>query len=241
MSGHSKWSTIKHKKALTDKKRSGLFSKISKIISIAAKDDPNPDTNPKLKTAIDKARSVNMPKDNIERAINKTRDKDVAQLSEVQFDILGPSQVAIIVTAITDNSNRTLGEIRQILTKNNSKLADQGAISWMFNKQGVIRTSSLVDREDLTIEDIELQLIEAGAEDIKKDDVNMAIFTRPESLYQVKSAAEGLGLVIDSAEIEMVPTNTVTVDDSNEREKIDKLLEELDDHEEVNSIFSNLE
>lgn len=241
MSGHSKWSTIKHKKALTDQKRSGLFSKISKIISIAAKDDPNPETNPKLKGAIDKARSVNMPKDNIQRAINKTREKDAAQLSEVQFDILGPGQVAIIVTAITDNSNRTLGEIRQILTKNNAKLADQGAISWMFKKQGVIRTSSLVDREDLTIEDIELQLIEAGAEDIQKDDINLTVYTQPDSLYQVKSAAEGLGLTIESAEIEMVPTNTISISDTAERTKIDKLLEELDDHEEVGSIFSNLE
>jgi YebC/PmpR family DNA-binding regulatory protein len=243
MSGHSKWSTIKHKKALNDQKRSNLFSKISKVIALEAKNDPSPETNQRLKGAIEKARSVNMPNINIERAIKKAADKDAAQLTQVQFEILGPSQIAIIVGAITDNSNRTLGDIRQILVKNNAKLAAPGAVSWMFDKLGVIKTPVLTDPEDkrqnLAVEDIELQIIGAGAQDMKKDGDTLIVYTKPELLYQVQSAMKAMLLPIEYSEIEMLPKTSVLIDNPDTREKLEKLFEALDDHEEVEYIYSN--
>ncbi len=243
MSGHSKWSTIKHKKALNDQKRSNLFSKISRVISLEAKNDPNPETNQRLKGAIEKARSVNMPNANIERTIKKASDKDAARLTQVQFEILGPSQIAIIVGAITDNSNRTLGDIRQILIKNNAKLAEPGAVSWMFERLGVIKIPALTDpedkRQDLAVEDIELQIIEAGAQDMKKEGDTLVIYTKPELLDQVQSAIKAMNLPVEHSEIEMVPKTSVVIDNPDTREKLEKLFEELDDHEEVEYIYSN--
>jgi YebC/PmpR family DNA-binding regulatory protein len=243
MSGHSKWSTIKHKKALTDAKRSKAFSKFAKIISIAAKGDPNPETNSQLKSAIDKARTVNMPNINIERAIKKASGKDATQLTQVQFEILGPSQVAIIVGAITDNSNRTLGDIRQILMKNNAKLASPGAVAWMFEKLGVIKTASLTDpenkRQNLVAEDMELEIIEAGAQDMRKEGDTLIIYTKPELLEQVKSTIVAMELPVEYAENELVPKTSVVIDNPDTKEKLEKLFEALDDHEEVEYIYSN--
>jgi len=243
MSGHSKWATIKHKKAITDAKRSHLFSKFSKIISLAAKNNPNPETNTKLRSAIEKARSVNMPNSNIERIIKKASEKDAAQLIEVQFEILGPSQIAIIVGAITDNSNRTLGEIRQILIKNNAKLAEPGAVVWMFEKLGVIKTASLTDpenkRQNLVVEDMELKIIEAGAQDIKKEGDTLIIYTKPEFIEQVKSIIQAMELPIEYAEVEMVPKTNVIIDKLETKENLTKLFEVLDNHEEVEYIYSN--
>jgi len=243
MSGHSKWSTIKHKKSLNDQKRSQIFSKISKIISIAAKDDPDPSSNSKLKSAMEKARAVNMPNVNIERAIKKASDKDAAQLTQIQLEIIGPSQVAIIVEAITDNANRTLSEIKQILIKNGAKLAEPGAISWMFDMLGVIKTPLIAGAEnkkqDLSVEEVELQIIEAGAEDIKKEGDTMIVYTKPELLEPVKSIIKEAGLDIEYAEIEMVPKTTVVVDDPSAQKELERLFEILDDHDEVGSIFSN--
>ncbi len=243
MSGHSKWSSIKHKKALTDAKRSKVFSKFAKIISIAAKGDPNPETNSKLKSAIEKARTVNMPNINIERAIKKAFGKDAVQLTQAQFEILGPGQIAIIVGAITDNTNRTLGDIRQILMKNNAKLASPGAISWMFEKLGIIKTAPLTDpenkRQNLVAEDMELEIIEAGAQDMKKEGDTLIIYTKPELLEQVKSTVTAMELPIEYAEIEMVPKTSIVIDNPNTKEKLEKLFEALDDHEEVEYIYSN--
>jgi len=243
MSGHSKWSSIKHKKALTDAKRSKVFSKFAKIISIAAKGDPNPETNSKLKSAIEKARTVNMPNINIERAIKKASGKDAVQLTQAQFEILGPGQIAIIVGAITDNTNRTLGDIRQILMKNNAKLASPGAVSWMFEKLGIIKTAPLTDpenkRQNLVAEDMELEIIEAGAQDMKKEGDTLVIYTKPELLEQVKTTVTAMELPIEYAEIEMVPKTSVVIDNPNTKEKLEKLFEALDDHEEVEYIYSN--
>lgn len=243
MSGHSKWSTIKHKKALTDAKRSKLFSKFAKIISVAAKGDPSPETNSRLKSAIEKARTVNMPNANIERAIKRASGKDAAQLTQVEFEILGPSQVAIIVGAITDNSNRTLGDIRQILTKNNAKLASPGAVAWMFEKLGVIKTAPLTDPENnkqsRIAEDMELEIIEAGAQDMKKEGDTLTIYTKPELLEQVKSTITAMDLPVEYAETEMVPKTTIVIDNPDTKEKLEKLFEALDDHEEVEYIYSN--
>ena len=243
MSGHSKWSSIKHKKALTDAKRSKVFSKFAKIISIAAKGDPNPETNSKLKSAMEKARTVNMPNINIERAIKKASGKDAVQLIQAQFEILGPGQIAIIVGAITDNTNRTLGDIRQILMKNNAKLASPGAVSWMFEKLGIIKTAPLTDpenkRQNLVAEDMELRIIEAGAQDMKKEGDTLIIYTKPELLEQVKSTVTAMELPIEYAEIEMVPKTSIVIDDPNTKEKLEKLFEALDDHEEVEYIYSN--
>lgn len=243
MSGHSKWSTIKHKKALSDQKKGRLFSKIAKIISIAAKNNPNPETNSQLKGAIEKARSVNMPSINIERAVKRALAKDAVQLHQVQLEILGPGQVAIVVGAITDNTNRTLGDIRRIISKFDAKLAEPGAISWMFEKLGIIKTATLADpenkKQNLTAEDMELQLIEAGAQDIKKEGDTLNIYVKPELFEQVKSVITAMGLPVDYAEIELVPKTSVVIDKPETKAKLEKLFEELDDHDEIEFIYSN--
>ena len=141
MSGHSKWSQIKNKKGLSDQKRGQLFSKLSKKLSLAVKDGADPSTNYRLQAVIDEAKSVNMPKDNIERAIKKAGDKGTASLKELTIQVMGPGSVAIVIEAITDNANRTLGEIKTILNKNEVKMAEEGSLDWMFSKKGVIKAS----------------------------------------------------------------------------------------------------
>ncbi|OGZ27338.1 MAG: transcriptional regulator [Candidatus Nealsonbacteria bacterium RIFOXYB1_FULL_40_15] len=231
MSGHSHWASIKHKKGAEDAKRSKVFSKVSKLISVAVREKgADPATNPSLRTAIEQAKQVNMPKENIERSIKKgTGELAGESLDSFIFEAFGPDNVALIIEGITDNKNRTLGDIKQILSQHNGKLAGEGSIKWMFERKGVI---SIAEKRT---EELELKIIESGAEDIKWQDDMADVITKPEELEQVKSILEKEGLKIENSSLGWIPKEEV---DAN-KEKLEKLFESLDDNDSVQNIYSN--
>lgn len=238
MSGHSHFKTIKAQKGIADAKKGKAFSKVVKFISIAAKDGADPDTNPRLRMAIEQAKLVNMPKDNIERAIEKGSGGLAGEnLEEVIFESFGPGGIAIIIEAITDNKNRTLGEIKQILNQNNSKLAGEGSVQWMFDRKGII----IVDNKQKTInnEQLELTAIESGADDISWSGDVLNIYTKPEDLEKIKKSLEEKKMVIDSTTLGLVPKNTVIMDEKT-KQACQKLFEALDENDAVQEIYSNL-
>lgn len=238
MSGHSHFKTIKAQKGISDAKKGRAFSKVVKLISIAAKGGADPNANPKLRMAIEQAKVVNMPKDNIERAIEKgTGALAGEKLEEVVFEGFGPGGTAIIIEAITDNKNRTLGDIKQILNQNNGKLAGEGSVQWMFERKGVIvvdNKQKIVDKEQL-----ELTAIESGADDISWNDDILDIYTKPEDLEKVKKNLEGKGIKTESATVDLIPKNAVTVDEKT-KQVCQKLFEALDENDAVQEIYSNL-
>lgn len=236
MSGHSKWSQIKHKKGLTDQKKGQLFGKLGKIISIAARTGADPLFNPKLQAAIDRARLANMPGNNIERAIKRAADKDLAQLSEMKIEAIGPGSVAIIINTVTDNKNRTLNEIKTILSKNGAKMAAENSLDWLFVKKGIIDVELPSDTKN--VEDLELKLIECGAEDIHRGQ-NMEIIVAVENIGQIKNKLRAAKFVLVSSEISLIPKNPAKIDNSVTNQKIEKLFQELDDHDDVESFFSS--
>lgn len=236
MSGHSHFSTIKHKKALTDAKRGKVFSKLSRVISIAAKEKgADPETNATLRMAIDKAKSANMPADNIERAIKKGAGGLAEEsLEPVLFEAFGPGGIAVIIEGITDNKNRTLGEIRIILNQNNGKLSGEGSVKWMFERKGVLIISAKEEDKEV----LELKIIEAGAEDIKQMEEGLEVYTKPEDLDKVRSALEAKEIKPDSASLDWVPKEEVSLGDK-EKESCEKLFEALDDNDAVQDVYSN--
>lgn len=238
MSGHSHWAGIKHKKELTDKKRGKIFSKIAKIIAIAARKGGDPIMNPALRLAIEKAKSVNMPNDNIERAIKRGTGEDKeGQLEEVLYEAYGPAGIQLIIGVITDNKNRTLSEMRQILSQYNGRLAEGGGVKWNFSQMGVIK----IDKNKLqkNKEEFELMVIDAGAEDIKwKDDV-LEIYTKPENLEKIKEILNKEKVEIDDSGLEWVPKNETEIKDESLKKQIEKLFESLDENEDVNDFYSN--
>jgi|SRR3989344_2141270 len=248
MSGHSKWSQIKHKKGSSDQKKGQLFSRLSKKISIAVRDGLDPDTNYKLQAIINEAKAVNMPKDNIDRAIKKAGDKNNSDLKEVVIQAIGPGSIAIIIEAVSDNSNRTIGDIKNILTKKGAKLAETNSLDWMFDRKGV----TTIEPSDNTAprasavsnslsESDELGLIEAGAEDIKIEDGQIIIVSPPETLGDIRKKTEELGFVIEHSRFSFVPKNKVTITNAETRRGLEKLFEELYGHDDVEDIYSNLE
>ncbi len=238
MSGHSHFKSIKHRKEITDKKRGQIFSKMARLISIAVKEKgPNPDTNPKLQLAIGEARSFNLPKDNIERAIKKgTGESTGKKLEEIALEAYGLGEIAIIIEGITDNTNRTISEIKQILIKNNGKLANEGSVRWLFERKGVIIISK---QETINKEELELKVIEAGAEDIYWHDDLLDVYTKPKELERVKKIIEDHGIKIETISLDWVAKNLVTL---NEKEKTacQGLFELLDENDAVQEIYSNL-
>lgn len=252
MSGHSHFSSIKHKKALTDAKRGRAFSKMTRVLSIAAKDGGDPTANAKLRIAIEQAKSLNMPKDTIERAIKKGAGELGGEgLEEFLFEAYGPGKTAIIIEGITDNKNRTLGEIKQILNQYNGKLASEGSVKWMFERKGVItlriinpvrnqkNSNGAGEYEYTNKDDLELKIIEAEAEDFYWHDDILDVFTKPESLEKVKKNLEEKGLLIESAGLGWVAKEQVEVE-NKEKESLEKLFESLDENESVQDIYSNL-
>lgn len=246
MSGHSHYSSIKYKKEISDKKRGQVFSKISRLILIAVKEGgSDPNANPKLRLAIEQAKKANMPKGNIERAIQKSVGAiGKEQLEQVVFEAYGPGRIAIIIEGITDNKNRTLGEIRQILTQHNGKLAGGGSVKWLFERKGAI----IVNNEEKTIdkEDLELMAIEAGAEDIYWHGDILDVYTKPEDLEKVKKNLEEknlpagkAGIKIDSASLDWVAKEMIKVEEK-EKQACQKLFEALDENDAVQDIYSNL-
>lgn len=236
MSGHSKWSQIKHKKSITDAKKSKIFSKIARMISIAARTDKNPETNPKLRLAIEKARSFNMPKENIEKAIRKGSGQEKEKLEELIIEAFGPYETSLILEIITDNKNRTLSEIRQILSKHNGKLASEGSVKWLFNFYGKI----IVPLDVYKFEDLETMAIEFDALDIKKENNNAIILTKPEDFDRIKKNFEQQKVKIESAKLEYIPKNPIKIDET-QKEEIEKLFNELDENNDVQEIYSNIE
>ena len=242
MSGHSHAKKIKREKAITDQKRGQMFSKMARVIWLAVKEGGiNPETNSKLKIAIEKAKGFNLPRENIERAIKQaTGGGQEANLEEVLYEAYGPGGIAIIVEGITDNKNRTLGEIKQILSQNNGKLVGEGAVRWLFEKRGVItvifdsQPSSIKSREEL-----ELAVIEAGAEDIRWYGDDLEVYTTPDNLEKIKKTLEEKLVKIDSFSLDWVAKETVDSDEK-QKEACQKLFEALDENEAVQEIYSNL-
>lgn len=242
MSGHSHAKTIRHQKNITDQKRGQMFSKMARVISVAVKEGgPNPETNAKLRVAVEEAKKNNMPKENVERAIKQAAGgAEGTNLEEVIFEAYGPGGIAIIVEGITDNKNRTLGEIKQILSQNNGKLVGEGAVRWLFEKRGVItvifdsQPSSIKSREEL-----ELAVIEAGAEDIRWYGDDLEVYTTPDNLEKIKKTLEEKLVKIDSFSLDWVAKETVDSDEK-QKEACQKLFEALDENEAVQEIYSNL-
>lgn len=236
MSGHSKWSTIKHKKAAKDAKRGKIFTKLIKEITVAARmggGDVN--ANPRLRTAVTTARASSMPSDNIDRAIKKgTGELEGVTYEEIQYEGYGPGGTAIIAQVLTDNKNRTVSEIRRLFSKHGGNMGETGSVSWMFDKKGLITVEkSQVDEDRLmTI------VLDAGAEDVRDEDEVFEILTRPEDFNSVKEKLDLEKIAVASAQVTLIPKNTVDVDAKNV-EQILKLTEELEDHDDVQNVSSN--
>lgn len=243
MSGHSHAKTIKHQKNLTDQKRGSMFSKIARLISVAVKaGGPNPDTNYKLKMAFEQAKTVNMPKENVERAIRKaTGEEESERLEEVIFEAFGPKGLALIIEGITDNKNRTITEIKQILNQHNGKLAGEGAVKWLFDRKGGISINLDEQTEELkNKENLELIAIEAGADNLIWRDNYLDIHTKQEDLEKVKRALEEKGIKIESASLDWMPKEKLTLAEG-EKASVEKLLDAFDENEDVQDVYSNLQ
>ncbi|OGG95756.1 hypothetical protein A2V95_02200 [Candidatus Kuenenbacteria bacterium RBG_16_41_7] len=240
MSGHSKWATTKRAKAIVDAKRSNLFTKLSNNITIAAKEGGgDPATNFKLRIAVDKAKSASMPKDNIERAIKRgTGELGGAVIEEVIYGALLPGKVVVIIKCLTDNKNRTLNEVKTLLQKNKAQITDPNSIAWQFDNRGVIK----INQSDLAgknKEELELMVIDAGAEDLTEDEEEMTIFTNPKKLQKVKEALESLGLKIVSADLEMVAKEKVSLE-GEALDKVIKFFDFLDGLSDLSDYYTNL-
>ena len=240
MSGHSKWSTIKHKKGAADAKRGQLFTKLTRAIIVAAKEGgPDPGANLALQNAIEKARSYSMPRDTIDRAIAKGSgsDADASAFETVVYEGYGPSGVAVIVEALTDNRNRTAGDVRHTFTKNDGNLGGSGAVAWLFERRGVVLVPAAgVDEDELT-----LAAAEGGAEDVARDGDTYVVTSAPELLSAVREAIEAAGFTIDSAELTMVPKTTVEVADEDDAKKVLRLIDQLEDNDDVQDVWANFD
>ncbi|HZC32612.1 MAG TPA: YebC/PmpR family DNA-binding transcriptional regulator [Candidatus Bathyarchaeia archaeon] len=239
MSGHSKWSTIKRQKGANDAKRGALFTKVAREISVAARQGGgDPDANYRLRLAIEKARSVNMPADNIKRTIEKaTGGGDAEQYEEIVYEGYGPGGVAVLVEAQTDNRNRTAAEVRSIFTKSGGQLAGSGAVAWQFEPRGLIS----VPRTGVDADEVALAAIDAGADDVDTDaDDTIEIYTPPAGLEAVRQALEGAGVSVGSAESTMIAKQTVELDAARARQAL-RLIESLEDLEDVSRVTANFD
>ncbi|MEJ2167433.1 MAG: YebC/PmpR family DNA-binding transcriptional regulator [Desulfobacterales bacterium] len=236
MSGHSKWSSIKHKKAATDAKRGKIFTKLIKEITVAARSGGGDESaNPRLRTAILAAKSENMPKDNIERAIKKgTGELEGVNYEESIYEGYGPGGAAVMVESLTDNKNRTVADIRSIFSKNGGSLGENGCVAWMFNKKGYIAIESKSVEEDKLME----IALDAGAEDIRQDNGNFEVITAPGDFEAVKEAIEKASIPYLDAEVTMLPQNTTNLA-GKEAEQMVRLMELLDDCDDVQKVYTN--
>jgi len=238
MSGHSKWATIKRKKAVTDAKRGKIFTTIIKEITIAARDGGGEiDSNPRLRQAVSNAKSANMPSDNITRAIKKgTGELPGVTYEEVSYEGYGPAGVAIFMECLTDNKQRTVAEIRHLISKYGGNLGENGSVSWMFDKKGQITLKANGHEEDVVFE----VALEAGAEDFEAADNVFIISTGSSEIMSVRDALDSQGYEVESANIDMVPKNLHNVDSGKEQSVI-TLLEALEDHDDIKSVYTNFD
>ncbi|MCL5063068.1 MAG: YebC/PmpR family DNA-binding transcriptional regulator [Nitrospiraceae bacterium] len=240
MSGHSKWSQIKHKKASTDAKRGKIFTKIVKEISVAARTGGgDPEGNPRLRTAIEKAKEVNMPSDNIKKAIMKgTGELPGTTYEEVIYEGYGPGGVALLIETLTDNKNRTVSEVRHILSKNGGSLGEAGCVAWMFEKKGYI----LVEKSKVDEDTLMSIVLDAGAEDMKNDpkEDNYEIITSPENLNTVKETIEKQNITVSLSEITMLPKSYVPIEGSTAEQMV-RLIDALEDNDDVQNVYANFD
>jgi YebC/PmpR family DNA-binding regulatory protein len=240
MSGHSKWSSIKHKKGAADAKRGKLFSKLSRAIIVAAKEGgPDPAGNLALQNAIEKARAYSMPKENIERAIARGSgaDSEAHSFETVVYEGYGPSGVAVIVEALTDNRNRTASDVRHVFAKNDGNVGAPGAVSWLFERRGVV----LVAADGIDEDELMLAAADAGADDVSLDGSSYEVVCASESLSAVREALEQGGYTIENAELTMVPKTTVEVADESNAKKILRLVDQLEESDDVQDVFANFD
>ena len=234
MSGHSKWSTIKRQKESTDAKRDAVFTKIGNQIAIAARSGTDPAINSTLALIIDRAKAANMPLANIQRAIDRVADKNAAQLEEVMYEGYGPGGTGIIVEAATDNKNRTYPEIRTAMTKNGATMADPGSVAFQFTRKGVIRVGA-------TGEDALLSILDAGAEDAIEEDGEIVVYTMATDLAKVREAIKNAELEVKDAELQYVPNNTIAITDKEIARKVMKVMDALEDLDDVTNVHSNFD
>ena len=240
MSGHSKWSSIKHKKGAADAKRGKLFSKLTRAIIVAAKEGgPDPAGNLALQNAVEKAKAASMPKDNIDRAIAKGAgtDSDSAAYETVVYEGYGPAGVALIVESLTDNRNRTAGEVRHIFAKNDGNLGTSGAVAWLFERRGLV----LVPVDGTDEDELMLAAAEGGADDVARDGSSFQVLSAAEQLATVRKAVAGAGFEIESAELTMLPKTTVAVEEENEATKILRLMDQLEENDDVQEVYANFD
>jgi len=237
MSGHSKWATTKRQKAVVDAKKGAIFTKLGKLIAIAARKGGDPTANFSLRIAIDKAKAINMPKDNIDRAVKRgTGESGGAQIEELIYEGLGPAKTQFIVKCLSDNKNRTAAEIRHLFSKHGGSL---GTVMWNFAQHGIIMIASEeINNKKLTDENFELELIDAGAEDIQKEDQGMTIYTAPLDLQKTKQFLESKNIKTESAEVEYVTKEPINLSDE-EKIKVEKFIEELKNSEDVSDYYTN--
>ena len=239
MSGHSKWSSIKHKKGAADAKRGKLFSKLSRAIIVAAREGgPDPAGNLALQNAIEKARAASMPKDNIERAIARGTGAgtDAAAFEHITYEGYGPSGVAVLVEALTDNRNRTAAEVRHVFAKNDGNLGTSGAVAWLFERKGVVLVPDSEDEDELT-----LAAAEGGAEDVTREGSSFQVTCAPEELQSVQEALEAAGIAYESVQLTMLPKTTVEIADEAAAKKLLRLMDALEENDDVQDVYANFD
>jgi YebC/PmpR family DNA-binding regulatory protein len=237
MSGHNKWSTIKHKKGAADAKRGKIFTKLIKEITVAAKlGGGDPGGNPRLRTAVDKAKAENMPKDNIDRAIKKgTGGMDGVVYEEIVYEGYGPNGVAVLVEVMTDNRNRTVSDVRSIFTKCNGNMGEAGCVAWMFDKKGLLVFPKSIDFDKLFE-----AAIEAGADDVADEDEQFEVTTDPTNFIEVREALEKAGFKPESAEITMIPQTQIKLE-GKAAESMLKMMDRLEDNDDVQNVYANFD
>jgi YebC/PmpR family DNA-binding regulatory protein len=234
LSGHSKWSTIKREKGAKDAARGAVFTKLGNAIAIAARAGADPSTNFELRLAIDKAKTANMPSANIQRAIDRVNDKNAAQLQELLYEGYGPGGVAILVEVATDNINRTYPEVKNAFNKHGGNIAEKGAVAFQFDRKGVIRVKGSGD-------ELMLQALDAGAEDVQEEGGESVVYTAPTDLAKVRDTLREAGVEITEAELSYVPNTTIEITDANTAGKIMRLMDALDDCDDVTNTHVNFD
>ena len=239
MSGHSKWSSIKHKKGMADAKRGQLFSKLTRAIIVAAREGgPDPASNLALANAVEKAREASMPKENIERAIARGSGAtaDATAYEHVTYEGYGPSGVAVYVEALTDNRNRTASEVRHVFARNEGSLGESGTVAWLFERRGLVLVDASADEDELT-----LAAAEGGADDIEPDGSSYRVTCAPEELHALRRAIEAAGIEVESVEVTMAPKSTVRVEDEAAARKLVRLMEALEESDDVQGVYANFD
>lgn len=239
MSGHSKWSTIKHKKGAQDAKRGRIFTKLIREIMVAARiGGGDPSANPRLRAAIAAAKSENMPKENVERAVKKgTGELEGVSYEEVTYEGYGPAGVAVLVETLTDNRQRTVADVRHLFAKRGGNLGEPNSVAWMFNKKGLI----IVEKDKVDEDTLMTVALESGADDLQEQDNEWEVHTQPEVFDQIKGALETQGIPFVSAEVTMVPQTTVFIEDEKPAAQLLSLMESLEDHDDVQNVYSNFD